>query len=78
MRQNTEQWNTGHSDQILFKGQTPSHTDPLSQDIMIIHQIVFKIYGKITEPWNFGHSDFEVKHEVILTHYPKVLCLCIN
>ena len=23
----------------------------------IIHQIVFKIWGKITEPWNIGHSD---------------------
>ena len=36
-----------------------------------VYTSVFKIQGKITEPWNIGHTDpllFEVKHQVILTH----------
>ena len=42
---------------------------------MSIHQTVFKIQGKITGPWNIGHSDyinFEVEDWVILIHTPKV------
>ena len=33
-----------------------SHTDLLAHGIMFTHQIT-KIKGKITEPWNIGHSD---------------------
>ena len=33
------------------------HTDLYSQSMMYIHQIVFKIYDKITGPWNIGHAD---------------------
>ena len=40
------------------------------------HQIVFKIYGKITEPWNIGHSDLNLfwgqTSGHTLTHNPKV------
>ena len=25
--------------------------------MMYIHKIVFRIYGKITGPWNIGHAD---------------------
>ena len=42
----------------LFWSQASSHTDSVAQGIMfIVHQIVFKIWGNITEPWNIGHSD---------------------
>ena len=46
MSQNHWPWNIGHSDPLLFWGQTSSHTDSLFQGIMFIHQIVFKIWGK--------------------------------
>ena len=37
-----------------------SYTELLSQTVMFIHQLVFKIKGKITEPWNVSHSDLHV------------------
>ena len=30
---------------------------PIIPSMTIIHQIVFKILGKIIQPWNIGHSD---------------------
>ena len=33
------------------------YTDSLSQAIIFIHQTIFKIYGKITGPWNRGQSE---------------------
>ena len=57
IRKNHEPWNTGHSDTILIWDNASSHTDSLFHGIMFIHQQVFKIYGKITEPWNIGQSD---------------------
>ena len=33
------------------------YTDYLSRAIIFKHQIVFKIYGKITGPFNRGHSE---------------------
>ena len=62
---------------MKYRSQWPTFSlRSFSHGFMLIHQIVFKIIGKITEPWNIGHSDpllFEVKHQVSLTHYPKVL-----
>ena len=37
--------------------QSYTYTEPLFQTVMFIHQIIFKIWGKITELWNIGHSD---------------------
>ena len=42
---------------IFILRSTSSHTDSLAHVIMFIHQIPFKIWGKITEPLNIGHSD---------------------
>ena len=53
----TEPWNIGHSDLLLFWSQTSGHTERLSQTVMFIHQIIFKISSKITEPWNIGHNN---------------------
>ena len=39
-----------YSDPLLFLGQASSDTDSLFQGIMFIHQIAFKIQGKINEP----------------------------
>ena len=52
----------------IFLSQTSTYW-LISHIIMFTHQIAFKIWGKITEPWNIGHKDpllFEVKHQVIL------------
>ena len=36
-------WNIGHSNPLLFWGQASGYTDTVSQAIMFIHQIIFKI-----------------------------------
>ena len=61
--------------------KTSGHTDSWSQIMMFIHQIVFKVLGKITGPWNIGHNDLHlclVKCHNILTHYPKLWCSYIK
>ena len=58
------------------------YTDSLSQAIIFMHQTVFKIYGKITEPWNRGHSEawehgrMDEWMERRKTIYPSTYCVC--
>ena len=54
------EWNISQCDLYLFWGQRLDHTDSLSKRLTSIHQIVFKILRKITQPWNTGHTDLDL------------------
>ena len=41
--------------------------------MMYIHQIVFKIYGKITGPWNIGHIDLYLFWGQSLGHTDSII-----
>ena len=43
------------SDLLLFWGQMLGHIDSLSKSMTFIHQIVFKLQGKINRLWNIGN-----------------------
>ena len=48
---------------------------------MFIHQIVFKIWSKITGPWNVGHCDLHLLRSKIASHWfvnPKYDVLSSN